>query len=183
MFSYVSAEERVPKDHPLRTIRPMVDAALRDMSKEFDTLYSRVGRPSIPPERLFRALWTTPQPSRQTGRAAHAGTAGGFEGAFLRKLVTGSREDPKRSVFRLTVVARPSRDRELLALDRDSQRMPTRGIRTRRDVAQDVARAELVDGATNRLKDVRTATGGEELASAALCEFAERGGEPDRGHG
>lgn len=56
MFSYVSAEERVPKDHPLRTIRPMVDAALRDMSKEFDTLYSRVGRPSIPPERLFRAL-------------------------------------------------------------------------------------------------------------------------------
>lgn len=56
MFSYVSAEERVPKDHPLRTIRPMVDAALRDMSTEFDTLYSRVGRPSIPPERLFRAL-------------------------------------------------------------------------------------------------------------------------------
>jgi transposase len=56
MFSYVSAEERVPKDHPLRTIRPMVDAALRDMSKEFDMLYSRVGRPSIPPERLFRAL-------------------------------------------------------------------------------------------------------------------------------
>jgi transposase len=56
MFSYVSAEERVPKDHPLRTIRPMGDAALRDMSKEFDMLYSRVGRPSIPPERLFRAV-------------------------------------------------------------------------------------------------------------------------------
>ncbi len=56
MFSYVSAEERVPKDHPLRAIRPMVDAALREMSGEFDRLYSRVGRPSIPPERLFRAL-------------------------------------------------------------------------------------------------------------------------------
>jgi transposase len=56
MFSYVSAEQRVPKDHPLRTIRPMVDAVLRNMSKEFDRLYSRVGRPSIPPERLFRAL-------------------------------------------------------------------------------------------------------------------------------
>jgi transposase len=56
MFSYVSAEERVPRDHPLRAIRPMVDAALREMSGEFDRLYSRVGRPSIPPERLFRAL-------------------------------------------------------------------------------------------------------------------------------
>lgn len=56
MFSYVSAEQRVPKDHPLRAIRPMVDAALREMSDEFDRLYSRVGRPSIPPERLFRAL-------------------------------------------------------------------------------------------------------------------------------
>lgn len=56
MFSYVAAEQRVPKDHPLRTIRPMVDAALWEMSGEFDQLYSRVGRPSIPPERLFRAL-------------------------------------------------------------------------------------------------------------------------------
>jgi transposase len=56
MFSYVSAEERVPTGHPLRAIRPMVDAALRAMSGEFDRLYSRVGRPSIPPERLFRAL-------------------------------------------------------------------------------------------------------------------------------
>ena len=55
MFSYVSAEQRVPKDHPLRAIRRLVDDVLREMSSEFDGLYSRVGRPSIPPERLLRA--------------------------------------------------------------------------------------------------------------------------------
>ena len=56
MFSYISAERRVPKDHPLRPIREMVDAALNRMSGDFDALYSRVGRPSIAPERLLRAL-------------------------------------------------------------------------------------------------------------------------------
>ena len=55
MFSYVSAEQRVPPDHPLRAIRALVDDVLRDMSGEFDGLYARVGRPSIPPERLLRA--------------------------------------------------------------------------------------------------------------------------------
>src|ERR687891_596731 len=55
MFSYVSAEQRVPPDHPLRAIRTLVDEVLRDMSREFDGLYATVGRPSIPPERLLRA--------------------------------------------------------------------------------------------------------------------------------
>jgi hypothetical protein len=55
MFTYVSAEQRVPADHPLRAIRALVDEVLRDMSREFDGLYARVGRPSIPPERLLRA--------------------------------------------------------------------------------------------------------------------------------
>jgi len=55
MFSYISAEQRVPNDHPLRAIRALVDDVLRDMSREFDGLYARVGRPSIPPERLLRA--------------------------------------------------------------------------------------------------------------------------------
>lgn len=55
MFSYVSPEQRVPHDHPLRAIRAQVDAILTEMSREFDTLYSDVGRPSIPPERLLRA--------------------------------------------------------------------------------------------------------------------------------
>jgi transposase len=56
MFSYVSLEKRVPENHPLRPIRAMVDQALTDLSEAFETLYSRVGRPSIPPEKLLRAL-------------------------------------------------------------------------------------------------------------------------------
>ena len=55
MFSYVSPEQRVPRDHPLRPIRQLVDDILREMSREFDQLYAKVGRPSIPPERLLRA--------------------------------------------------------------------------------------------------------------------------------
>jgi transposase len=56
MFSYVSLEERVPTDHPLRPIRNLVDQVLAEMSAELDGLYASVGRPSIPPERLLRAL-------------------------------------------------------------------------------------------------------------------------------
>src|SRR5215204_3370756 len=55
MFSYVSAEERVPQEHPLRAIRTFVDEILREMTREFDALYAQHGRPSIPPERLLRA--------------------------------------------------------------------------------------------------------------------------------
>src|SRR5262249_23450250 len=56
LFSYVSCEARVPKDHPLRPIRRMVDEALVALSPEFEQLYAKFGRPSIPPERLLRAL-------------------------------------------------------------------------------------------------------------------------------
>lgn len=56
IFSYVSLEERVKADHPLRAIRREVDEILEGMSKRFDRLYAATGRPSIPPERLFRAL-------------------------------------------------------------------------------------------------------------------------------
>jgi transposase len=56
VFSYVSLEARVQKSHPLRRIREMVDAALVELSPEFEALYSKVGRPSIPPEKLLRAL-------------------------------------------------------------------------------------------------------------------------------
>src|SRR6266850_8416812 len=56
MFSYVALEDRVPADHPLRPIRKLVDQVLVKMSKELGSLYSEIGRPSIPPERLFRAL-------------------------------------------------------------------------------------------------------------------------------
>lgn len=56
VFSYVSPEQRVPADHPLRSIRALVDGILKDMSPQFGKLYSDVGRPSIAPERLLRAL-------------------------------------------------------------------------------------------------------------------------------
>jgi len=56
MFNYVSLEQRVPKDHPLRTLRALVDGILANMSALFDQRYSHTGRPSIPPEQLQRAL-------------------------------------------------------------------------------------------------------------------------------
>jgi transposase len=56
MFSYLSPEERVPANHPLRPIRLMVDDALKALSPAFGRLYSAFGRPSIPPEKLLRAL-------------------------------------------------------------------------------------------------------------------------------
>jgi transposase len=55
MFSYLSPESRVRKEHPLRAIRVMVDRALREMSPLFDQMYSELGRPSIAPEKLLRA--------------------------------------------------------------------------------------------------------------------------------
>jgi transposase len=56
MFSYISSDQRVPADHPLRAVREMVDQILKEMSPRFARLYSDVGRPSIAPERLLRAL-------------------------------------------------------------------------------------------------------------------------------
>ena len=55
MFSYLSPEARVRKDHPLRAIRSMVDEVLTQLSRRFDTMYARVGPPSIAPEKLLRA--------------------------------------------------------------------------------------------------------------------------------
>ena len=57
VFSYVSLEQRVTSDHPLRAIRQMVDAALQELSVPFDELYANTGRPSIAPEKLLRALF------------------------------------------------------------------------------------------------------------------------------
>jgi transposase len=56
LFSYVSLEQRVPSDHPLREMRRMTDEVLSQLSGRFDEIYSRVGRPSIPPEHLLRAI-------------------------------------------------------------------------------------------------------------------------------
>lgn len=56
LWSYVSIEERIPADHPLRALRPLVNQALRALSPRLARLYPKWGRPSIPPEQLLRAL-------------------------------------------------------------------------------------------------------------------------------
>src|SRR5215203_6504135 len=56
LFSYLSPEQRVPADHPLRVIRQMTDEALRQLSPQFEAIYATTGRPSVPPEQLLRAL-------------------------------------------------------------------------------------------------------------------------------
>jgi transposase len=56
MFSYISPEERIPAEHPLRRVRELVREVLKDLSRGFGRLYSREGRPSIPPEQLVSAL-------------------------------------------------------------------------------------------------------------------------------
>ena len=56
LFSYVRPDSRVPQNHPLRPIRRITNAALTSFSDRFDALYSEIGRPSIPPEKLLRAL-------------------------------------------------------------------------------------------------------------------------------
>ena len=55
MFSYLSPEQRVRKDHPLRAIRATADQALANLSGRFNAMYATTGRPSIPPEELLRA--------------------------------------------------------------------------------------------------------------------------------
>ena len=55
LFSYVSLEDRVPSDHPLRRIKSLVDPLLQDMTKTFDAMYAKTGRASIPPEYLLKA--------------------------------------------------------------------------------------------------------------------------------
>jgi len=55
MFSYVSVEDRVPQDHPIRKLRVLVDTILKDLDGLFEARYARERRPSIPPERLLSA--------------------------------------------------------------------------------------------------------------------------------
>ena len=56
LFSYMDLEQRIRSDHPLRTIRALVDEALSSLNGRFGELYSEIGRPSIPPEQLLRAM-------------------------------------------------------------------------------------------------------------------------------
>src|SRR5437879_13006604 len=56
VFSYISPDERVPQDHPLRSLRVMTDEALQQLKPRLNNLYAKIGRPSIAPEKLLRAL-------------------------------------------------------------------------------------------------------------------------------
>src|SRR5438552_4345134 len=56
VFSYISPEERVPQDHPLRPLRVMTDEAPQQLQPRFNNLYAKIGRPSIAPEKLLRAF-------------------------------------------------------------------------------------------------------------------------------
>ena len=69
MLAFVDLEERVPADHPLRTIKALADEALTQLSPEFDRMYADVGRPSIPPERLLKASLLTALFSVRSERA------------------------------------------------------------------------------------------------------------------
>ena len=55
MLTSLSTEDLIPKNHPIRRIRRVVDEVLADLDREFDAMYSRIGRPSIPPEQLLKA--------------------------------------------------------------------------------------------------------------------------------
>jgi hypothetical protein len=70
MFSYISAAQRVPQDHPLRAIRRMVDTVLGELSLSFEKLHSHTGRPSIPPESR-RFVQEAPSVLRLVGFSDH----------------------------------------------------------------------------------------------------------------
>ena len=70
MLSLLSPEQRVPRDHPLRRIEQLADAALQQLSPVFDQMYSAMGRPSVPPERLLNLptiLMSSPLMPRSSG--------------------------------------------------------------------------------------------------------------------
>jgi hypothetical protein len=80
MFSYLSPEHRVRKEHPLRTVRAMTDEILEGMSSLFDAMYANGGRPSIPPEKLLRfqamiaSRWAATRDSMRLNSSTNAAT-------------------------------------------------------------------------------------------------------------
>src|ERR1035441_5856692 len=83
VFSYINPEERIPSDHPLRSIRAMVDGALQELWAHFEALYARRGRPSIPPEKLLRALLLQVLYSLRSERQLMESGGGRGDGAFF----------------------------------------------------------------------------------------------------
>src|SRR5260370_11572413 len=85
VFSYVSPEQRIPHDHPLRQLRAMADQALRELKPRFSRLYAKTGRPSIAPEQLFRAPLLQVLYSVRSGRTLMAQ----LDYSFLFRLCSG----------------------------------------------------------------------------------------------
>src|SRR6266852_2293135 len=98
MFSYISAERRVPADHPLRALRVMADAALAQLGPAFDAIYARSGRPSIAPEKLLRALLLQVLYTVRSERLLEGEVAQGFSPRWLTR--------PARMVCSLTSISR-----------------------------------------------------------------------------
>src|SRR5438552_11068436 len=101
MFSYISPEKRVPTEHPLRPIRKMVDEILKEMSPQFQKLYSDLGRPSIAPERLLRSLllqifYSVRSERMLMGRSTFTGRSGRTRPIDLRRIpMPGCSRSPK----------------------------------------------------------------------------------------
>jgi transposase len=86
LFNYVDLEARVRADHPLRAIGSIVNDALRDLAPDFGALYSTIGRPSVAPERLLRAMllqafYSVRSERQADGAARHRPTTGQWSGA------------------------------------------------------------------------------------------------------
>ena len=78
MFSYVDLESRIPKDHPIRKVRKIVDAALQEIEPWFDDLYATGGRPSIPPDPVVSIGSVHPKPrARRSGPWHRSPNSGG----------------------------------------------------------------------------------------------------------
>ena len=86
MLAFVDKEGRVPKDHPLRTVKTVADEALKRLSPEFDRMYSKVGRASVPPERLLKASLLISLYSVRSERAI-CETGRHLCGSFARSMV------------------------------------------------------------------------------------------------
>jgi transposase len=86
VFSYLSLEERVRPDHPLRTIRAMVDEVLSGLSRRFDSMYAKVGYPSIAPEKLLRG---------QLLQMLYSIRKAGILGDILQECITAAKTDPR----------------------------------------------------------------------------------------
>lgn len=119
LFSYIHLEQRVPADHPLRSIRQMVDTALGEMDKLFTGMYSEMGQPSIAPERLLRAASAGELLSKEhfSADGILLDAAASIK-SFRRKDTeeSGSDEGPKSELHGTPV------DREPQRPDRSSQR-------------------------------------------------------------